>query len=618
MLLLVVTNGQAQEQLSALEQRLEQIGLDYVKNPKQAWEDLQAIRPALEADSNPELLADWYLTAALVQSTIGNLDDALTLAESGLSRYEALDSHEGLVDSRLVRGNILSAQGRYRESIEEFEHVLANSSGLEDRLEYDGAAWIGLGDAYAVIGDFSQALEALTEAYRIYRELGDDEAISSIFGLLGNIYSDIDASEEAIRMYREAAELDRRLGDDLNIAINLYNIGRARTDLGQTEQARTSYEEALEIVRRVGSRVTEGYIHYGIGLSHAADEQWALARAQLDEAEAILAEVKDDFQVALVRAELAAIDFEQGELIHALDRVRLAAAPLEAIDDEKHLIEVYGLTARIHAALGEHERAYEFAQRRNALMEKFSSEERARRVAQLRVRLDTDRAEDEARALTEENRLKAELLERKRFENRMILSGALVLLVVLVALIYSFGRQKRLEGRLRHLANTDDLTGLISRRRLFQIGEKEIDRAGRYHLPLSAMVLDLDYFKSINDRYGHATGDEVLREIAIYVEQQMRDTDYLGRIGGEEFLALLPHTDRREAMDVAARLVKAVADMDLRMAGVDERLTLSIGVACFQGAGDTLSQMIKRADAALYEAKSDGRNQARAEWMLQA
>ena len=616
----LVTSGpvwaQEEEEPHPIQEELDRIGEIYVKNPSEAWRLLEALKERTQTADNPEYWADWNLYAALLESTTGDLNKAGEYATKGLELYQGLDDPEGIADAILVRGNIYSLQGRYRQAISDYENVLERAEGLEDQKEFEGAAWIGLGDANAVIGDFSAALEALTKAYEIYQELGDEQAVSQTFGLLGNIYSDIDAEEEAVRMYKEAAELDRQLGDDLNVAINLYNMGRAQTDIGQTEEARANYAEALEISERVGSEVTSGYIHYGIGLSHAADGNSEAARNSFRQAYEILRAANDEFQSALTQHQLGRLDLAEENYQRALDRGLAALPPLEDTDDQKHLIEIYGLISESYAALGQFESAYEYLTKQNRLMEHFASEERARRVAQLRVRLETDKAEDQARSLSEENRLKAELLERERYVNRLITAGAAILVVFIVALGMSFTKQKRLEERLRQLANTDDLTGLISRRRLFQLGAQELDRAKRYDLPLSAMVLDLDFFKSINDRYGHATGDDVLRKIAKDLERRMRDTDYLGRIGGEEFLALLPHTDREKALEVAQRIVESIGGLDLRDVGVEDRLTMSIGVSCYQGAGDSLTEIIKRADAALYEAKAEGRNQARADWLV--
>jgi diguanylate cyclase (GGDEF)-like protein len=115
-------------------------------------------------------------------------------------------------------------------------------------------------------------------------------------------------------------------------------------------------------------------------------------------------------------------------------------------------------------------------------------------------------------------------------------------------------QRKLLEEELRRLATTDYLTGLFIRRKLFELGETEINRAKRNGSPLALMILDIDHFKSINDTYGHAIGDEVLKAFAVVFRDSLRNVDSVCRFGGEEFVAILPDTDIQHAMEVAQRL----------------------------------------------------------------
>ena len=248
-------------------------------------------------------------------------------------------------------------------------------------------------------------------------------------------------------------------------------------------------------------------------------------------------------------------------------------------------------------------------------MEETASAEQAQRIAHLRVAFDTDRMTEAAAALQAENVDKQQRLEAERFQKRMVLFGSGVILVVLAVLAILLARQAALQNRLKMLANTDSLTELLSRRRLFELAEMERRRSDRYQVPLALLILDLDFFKSINDRHGHSVGDDVLKEISRILASSMREYDHLGRMGGEEFMAVLPHTEKDEALDVARRLVHVVAEADYESIGVDDRLTVSVGVAAYQGPGDSITQVVRRADAALYQAKADGRNRACAEWM---
>ncbi|MGE4291229.1 MAG: diguanylate cyclase [Desulfovibrio sp.] len=161
--------------------------------------------------------------------------------------------------------------------------------------------------------------------------------------------------------------------------------------------------------------------------------------------------------------------------------------------------------------------------------------------------------------------------------------------------------------RLREIANTDELTGVRTRRRLLEIAEREATRSRRYLRPLSLLALDIDHFKRVNDSHGHAVGDEVLRELTKRIESRLRSGDRLGRMGGEEFEVLLPETGLAEAVQTAEKLRSCVATQDLPTSVGGLRITVSFGVATLRP-DEGLDQALLRADKALYKAKQAGRN----------
>ena len=178
-------------------------------------------------------------------------------------------------------------------------------------------------------------------------------------------------------------------------------------------------------------------------------------------------------------------------------------------------------------------------------------------------------------------------------------------------------KKKRYTERLRdnvqasiEMAITDGLTGLHNRRymetHLGALAEQAASRAK----PLSVLVLDIDFFKSVNDTHGHDAGDDVLREFALRVRKSIRSIDLACRYGGEEFVVVMPETDMAVAAMVAERLRRKVASEPFSIQGGAGQLTvtLSIGIAAFGGPGDDVAAMLKRADQALYRAKRDGRN----------
>jgi diguanylate cyclase (GGDEF)-like protein len=161
------------------------------------------------------------------------------------------------------------------------------------------------------------------------------------------------------------------------------------------------------------------------------------------------------------------------------------------------------------------------------------------------------------------------------------------------------------KAQLWEMAVNDSLTGLYVRRYFMVRFHEEVSRTERYDKTLSVVMADLDHFKVVNDTFGHTAGDQVLKAVGEYLHGSIRDVDCVGRYGGEEFILLLPETDKAAAKGLAERLRKGTADMKM---GNLPNVTISMGVATFPEDGKNADELLLRADAALYEAKKTGRN----------
>jgi diguanylate cyclase (GGDEF)-like protein len=174
---------------------------------------------------------------------------------------------------------------------------------------------------------------------------------------------------------------------------------------------------------------------------------------------------------------------------------------------------------------------------------------------------------------------------------------------------------RRVNRRIAAVAAMDALTGLLNRGSAAEAGRSALTAAQRLGEPLSVLMLDVDHFKQVNDRFGHAAGDEVLRQVAVVLRHGLRRSDHLARWGGEEFLLVLPATGLAEAAALGERQRAAMATATVQASadGAPLQVTLSVGVAMLQPGDSTLDAVIARADAALYRAKRQGRNRVASE-----
>ncbi|OYT69837.1 MAG: GGDEF domain-containing protein [Chloracidobacterium sp. CP2_5A] len=166
--------------------------------------------------------------------------------------------------------------------------------------------------------------------------------------------------------------------------------------------------------------------------------------------------------------------------------------------------------------------------------------------------------------------------------------------------------------RITDLITHDDLTGLLTRKSFILEMEREMARSTRYGHSFGLLMMDIDYFKRVNDTHGHLVGSQVLREVAGVIRQTLRDSDVAGRYGGEEYIALLPETDRVRAHEAGERIRMAIESVPFTASLHDPRaklhLTISIGISSYPSDATRVNDLIERADEAMYEAKRRGRN----------
>jgi diguanylate cyclase (GGDEF)-like protein len=184
----------------------------------------------------------------------------------------------------------------------------------------------------------------------------------------------------------------------------------------------------------------------------------------------------------------------------------------------------------------------------------------------------------------------------------------LLAIALLIVFAMALLENVRVTERLLTLSMTDPLTGILNRRYFLSQSAAELSRVRRYGFPLSVLMIDIDHFKSVNDRYGHSVGDQVIRTIAATCRTTLRLPDILARYGGEEFVITMPQTAEPEAFRVAERLRQQIEAAEIERKDENLRVTVSIGIAQWIAADGSIEDTIDRADKALYEAKRSGRN----------
>lgn len=275
----------------------------------------------------------------------------------------------------------------------------------------------------------------------------------------------------------------------------------------------------------------------------------------------------------------------------------------------KPKVMAYALLYEIEKAAGNFKMALEFYEKYSEADKAQINEILAQEMAYQIVEHQTAEKEQEIKFLNEQNKvlqLQQDLAKKDAVNNRLVLALALVLLGTLGFWSY---RIKRHQIRLRKQSQTDQLTGLSSRHHFYETAKAILLRSEQEPQDVGFILFDMDYFKSINDQYGHLVGDWVLQQTAEVVKASCRQNDLAGRLGGEEFAIFLPACNLKKAQQLAEICRKAVSSIDTTETGYRFDISASFGVTSTELSGYDLMDLIADADKAMYSAKSKGRNQ---------
>jgi len=510
-----------------------------------------------------------------------------------------------------LRAGVLACRGQMREyandsarakSLYEEAVTLADAAGDTDMLA--NALYLR-GYLRSVQGELAAALTDLRRAHQLYLRLDQARRMANVLNAIAIVYNRMGDHAQARDYYRQS--LKTLVAHDAlrEQAVTLHNLGRATENLGDLAAAREAYEAALAASRQIDFPRGEAYAQRGLAsLANGAGDATA-ALAHLDAADARAGNAPDE----RLRAQIL---LQRGIALRLLKRPTESAQALEralrifaAADSRNELAATYGALAATHAAAGDWRAAYERESAYRIESDKLLRRQIDQRFATLKIEFDTAAKERENTLLQRENRAAEMALAQEQRANQLKVVALALAAVLLLALALLVLRQRRTGQAMRSLALTDELTGLPNRRRvLARLGEL----LAHADAPCAVLLADLDHFKRINDEHGHLVGDEVLKLVAARLTEAVREPVVVGRLGGEEFLVVLPDTTLEAARQAAERIRESVAATDTQRWPGRPALTISLGVAVSNGAGDSVSAMLSRADAALYDAKRAGRN----------
>ncbi|HET9189888.1 MAG TPA: tetratricopeptide repeat-containing diguanylate cyclase, partial [Rudaea sp.] len=433
-------------------------------------------------------------------------------------------------------------------------------------------------------------------------------AASQILQDIGITYRRLGYPDKAREYLNQAIAHEKRVGDTESLYISALQLGYADQETGQYESALATQQRALELATTTGDRASIAAVNLAIASVLTDLHRYAEAQSELRKAAEGFAAVGD-------RADTGMLAYERGRALAGMKEPRKALAEFATAEKEFNASGNRRYQEILYRAQA---KSFEDSNQPAAALTAYKNylaahdavaKERANQQAQmLREQFDTDRAKMENLRLKNEQAAKDRQVEALQGVRRwqQVAMGLLAILIGLLSLLAI--RQLARLRNWKRMASVDALTGVANLRGVQHFANAALRRAHAQNEPLTVLAIDIDEFKRINDVHGHPTGDRVLREVAHACADALRDGDLLGRIGGEEFLAILPGTLLDHAVDVAERLRRRVETLEIADLPGSVRATISIGVAEMLPHDRDVSALVERADAALYRAKALGRN----------
>jgi len=513
---------------------------------------------------------------------------------------------------RGLEAGVLTCEGTILETASEnararalYEQAVAVATRTRDD-EMLAASLFARGYLLGLQGQYATGLADLKRGQALYEELDmPDHSLTAMNGI-AILYNRMGDYAQARHMYDRALKVQRDAGMYREQSVTLHNLGRAHENLREWDAAQAAFEESYEISRQLNYPRGEAYALRGLAAVKNAKGDPNGALQTLEQAMALQRQTPD----ARLNAQ---IELARGIALRRLRQLSASAEALQAAlqvfrqaDSLSELRATYGELAAVFTDMGNWREGYSYLLHAQETSERMFRNQTDQRFATLKVEFDTAAKEKENALLLRENAAnQLALAEGQRARNlqRTVIILTVVLAVLLATLAWHQWRSTR---RMRTLAMTDELTGVPNRRAVLS---KLAPLLQQPNPPSCAMlIIDIDHFKSINDQHGHAEGDEALKAVARELREDVHEPAFIGRLGGEEFVVVLPGVDFDKASRLAERFRESVMSIDTRRWLNDRRITVSIGLTMARPNGDTLSTMLQRADAALYDAKRSGRN----------
>lgn len=579
------------------------------KDPNLSFDFIKTLIAQHENELKNYDLAALYSRLGTYHFYFGQYEQSLKLLNKSKKLLKTLNNRIG-VSILLTHGMLLDSTGKASESEELFYQAIKISKEIED-LEILSDSYAGLAGMYDLNHNDVEALKYYQKAYVIVQELNDELDMAYLNTNMASVYANLKDFNKAISLQNTAITYFQNNDYKYDEMLAHYSQAVIYKRDKQFERALVSYNKMLALSLEFNEPNKVYFANIGISMLYLKLANFEKAQEYWLQAEQLFPDIEGPYSKAhhyLVKAQLEVND-KNTKL--AFNTVSKAQKIIFTLDQDKNL-DMYSLLydVKIDIAVLEedYKTAFELQKEEKRLNDKYQNAVREEARSKYKVMFDTEQTLLKNKLLESDKQFSAIALENANQEQQLKNMIIITAVLFIAVLFFFFYRQIRTSKKLNRLANTDVLTQLANRRYTFSHSELELKKSINNGTAFSIIIFDIDHFKKVNDTYGHAGGDEVLINTAKTANKFFREQDVLGRIGGEEFLAILSNTSLSQALEVAQRIREAIEAQSVTFEDKTINITASFGVAQFSPDREDFISLFQHADEYLYKAKNQGRN----------
>ena len=550
----------------------------------------------------------WLLRKALAEHTLYLYEPFEETIAQAKPLMKGVTEPTILSQYYLYLGAIHERKGQYEKAQGYFEQVTSIAK-VNKLAQFYILAKQALAYNYSMSELVEMSITDLQEAYIEANRLDDVYLMGSINETYGAIYANLGEYEKSLEYYQKSLEAYLIKGYESKAADVIYGVASTYRSAKNHDKAITYFIKYQKAIEPYASRHLKFFAAYGMGMTLAEKGECeqaltvieqALSYQSLEDFDAELYKRQSSCYITLKQLTKARVAFNNAQNIYQ---------KYPELTDTRWQLEMLKVESLLNYAEGHYQQSFDllsrYYQKYLTLIDSHSNV----RILKLRANLEIER-KGMASAINKQRSkihlLQQEKIEQQTTEKHYLLFFILVFVILMCGVLMA---QYRNHQKVLSLSNRDPLSNLYNRRYIFDYLERVFITSKSRKSALSIISIDIDNFKQINDKYGHPFGDEVIRSIAKIGQEVLRTNDVMARVGGEEFLCVLPRTEHSQSVLVAQRLLKSIANFEFFTPKGDPfSTTVSIGIARMNEHVVDSDMLYVQADQALYQSKRAGKN----------